>query len=324
MACEPDGFGDLPAGAIVLARPGGCFRRQQVLSAQEAGAAGFLAGYPAAEAGAVLRPTLIHPGMLSIPAAGVTRPVGDALAAAAASNGTVHLVTNATTTPAATRSIIAELPGGDPGLVVMLGAHLDSVVDGPGINDNGSGVAALLELARALGGSTPRATIRLAFWSAEELGLHGSSHYVAGLSNEERDAILVYLNADMVASPNGFAGVYDEHGVAGSESVRDLLSAAVTRAGGTPVVLDVGGGSDHYVFGQAGIRTGGVISGDSELVSDEQAAASGANAGQPADPCYHQPCDDGTAIDTALAAILTSALADVALQVANDPSLVAP
>ena len=97
----------------------------------------------------------------------------------------------------------------------MLGAHLDSVVDGPGINDNGSGVAALLELARALGGSRPGATIRLAFWSAEELGLHGSSRYVAGLSDEERDGILVYLNADMVASPNGFAGVYDEHGAVG-------------------------------------------------------------------------------------------------------------
>ena len=320
--CAVAGYGGLPAGAIVLVRPGGCFRRQQVLSAQEAGAAGFLAGYPAAAAGAVLRPTLIHPGLLTIPAAGVTGPVGDALAVAAAAGGTARLVSNATTAPAATRSIIAELPGSEPGLVVMLGAHLDSVVDGPGLNDNGSGVAALLELARALGGSHPRATIRLGFWSAEELGLHGSTHYVVGLTDAEREAILVYLNADMVASPNGFAGVYDASNPPSSPGIRDLLLAAVTRAGGSPIKLDVGAGSDHVPFDKAGIPTGGVFSGEVSPVSDAEAAASGATAGLPADPCYHQACDDGSDLDVDLARVLTTALADVALQVANDPSLV--
>ena len=230
-------------------------------------------------------------------------------------------MTTGTTAPAATRSIIAELPGSEPGLVVMLGAHLDSVIDGPGGNDNASGVAALLEIARALGTSHPRATIRLAFWTAEELGVHGSTHYVVGLTDPEREGILVYLNADMIASPNGFAGVYDSSSPPSSPAVRDLLVAAVERAGGTAVKVDVGGGSDHLPFDQAGITTGGVFSGI-EPVSDAWAAASGATAGLPADPCYHQACDDGSDLDVDVARILTAALADVALQVANDPSLV--
>ncbi len=90
-------------------------------------------------------------------------------------------MTHARTAPVRTRSILAELPGSEPGVVVMLGAHLDSVIDGPGMNDDGSGVAALLEIARALGGTRPRATIRLAFWSGEELGLHGSYGYATAL-----------------------------------------------------------------------------------------------------------------------------------------------
>lgn len=321
--CDVAGYGNLPIDAIVLVRPGGCYRRQQVLSAQEAGAVGFLAGYPDAKSGAVLRPTLLDPDGLLIPAAGVTGPTGEALVTAAASGGIVRLVTTAKTAPAATRSIIAELPGTEPGLVVMLGAHLDSVVDGPGLNDNGSGVAALLELARALAGSHPRTTLRLAFWTSEEFGLQGSTHYVAGLSDLERDAILVYLNADMVASPNGFAGVYDATNPPSSQAARDLLVDAVTRAGGTPVKVDLGGGSDHFSFDQAGIPTGGVFSGANEPVSDAEASASGATAGQPADPCYHQACDNGSELDVDLARILTTALADTALQIANDPSLVA-
>ena len=202
-------------------------------------------------------------------------------------------MTNAHTEQVPTRTVLAQLPGSSGGQVIMLGAHLDSVIDGPGINDNASGVAALLEIARALRGTRPQATVRMAFWSGEELGLHGSLRYVDGPVAEQRDAIVVYTNVDMIASLNGFAGVYDEPAAPVSSSrASGLLSAAVTRNGGTPVQVDLHSGSDHYGFVEAGIATAGVFSGFLDPVSEAQAVASGAEAGRPADDCYHQPCDD--------------------------------
>ncbi len=320
--CDATGYGALPAGAIVLVPPGGCYRRDQVIAAQRAGAAGFIAGYPGMAGGDVLRPTLIDPDGLAIPAIAATQPVIERLATVAAAGGTARLVTRVSATNGPTRSIIADLPGSSPGAVIMLGAHLDSVFDGPGINDNGSGVAAILEIARALADRHLVATVRLALWGAEETGLHGSFHYVQGLSAEERQAIRVYLNADMVASTNGYAGVYDETGApAGSDTVRDLLLAAVERAGGTPVTITVGGASDHWPFQQAGVPVAGVFSGANEIVSTDQAAASGSTPGLPAAPCYHLACDDGSDVDLKLARILTAALADVTSQLSSEPSL---
>jgi len=320
--CAAADFGDLPAHAIVLVRSGDCLRRDQAVAAQQAGAAAFVAVFPGAPTGIVFRPTLIEPGTVHIPAVAVSRAVAEALVATSAGAGTAHLVTHARTAQAPTRSIIAELPGSKPGPVIMLGAHLDSVIDGPGINDDGSGVAALLEIARALGGTHPQATVRMAFWSGEELGLHGSFRYAAALSAEQARAILVYANVDMIASPNGFAGVYDEPGApAGSSAARELLSSAVTRAGGTPVAVDLHSGSDHYGFAKAGVATAGVFSGASEPVSVEQAAASRAAAGQPPDACYHQSCDDLENANLGLARVLAAGLADFTVRVANNPAL---
>ena len=234
--CLATDYPSLPTHAIVLVRAGPCYRRAAVLAAQEAGAAGFIAVASGTAPGVVLRSTLISPDGLEIPAAAVSVETAGAIAAVAAAGGTVRLETRARTGPAVTRSILAELPGRTAGSVVMLGAHLDSVVDGPGMNDDGSGVAALLEIARALAGTRPGSTIRLAFWTGEEAGLTGSAHYVEGLGTQERAAIVAYLNVDMVGSPNGFVGVYDEpNGAPGSAAVRALLVAGLERLGATPV-----------------------------------------------------------------------------------------
>ncbi len=321
--CAATHYGALPPDAIVVVRSGDCLRREQVLAAQQAGAAAFVAVYPAAPGGVAYRPTLLEPGGLRIPAAGVSRAAAEALVAAAEEGLSARLQARARTWRTATRTVLAELPGREPGAVVMLGAHLDSVVDGPGINDDGSGVAALLEIARAMAGTQPRATIRLALWSGEEVGLHGSYRYVFGLPAEELATIVAYLNADMLASPNGFTGVYDEPGApAGSNAVRALVEAAVERAGGTAVSVDLGGGSDHRAFNEAGIPTGGVFAGASEPVTAEQAATTGATAGRPADSCYHQPCDDVANANLPLLRILTAALADAVVRIANNPELV--
>ncbi len=327
--CAVTHYGDLPANAIVIVRSGDCLRRDQVIAAQQAGAAAFVAVYPWAPPGATYRPTLIEPRFLTIPAAGVSPEVAGALVAAAAAGETAHLVTRVRTRQAPTRSIIAELQGTEPDAVIMLGAHLDSVLDGPGLNDDGSGVAALLEIATALAQTRSRATIRLAFWSGEELGLHGSYRYATALTSEDARAILVYANVDMIASPNGFAGVYDEPGApVGSAAARDLLASAVERAGGAAVGIDLGGGSDHRGFAESGVATAGVFSGASEPVSAEQADASGAQApgagavaGQPADACYHQTCDDLANANLRLARVLAAGLADFTVRVANNPEL---
>jgi Zn-dependent M28 family amino/carboxypeptidase len=327
--CAVTHYSRLPENAIVVVSQGPCLRRDQVIAAQKAGAAAFVAVHPGVPSGVVFRPTLIEPRALEIPAVAVSRDVAAALLEAGATREMARLVTRAVTTTVPTESLIAELPGSEPGAVVMLGAHLDSVMDGPGINDDGSGVAALLEIAVALAGTRPRATIRLAFWSGEELGLHGSYRYATALSSEDARLILVYANVDMISSPNGFAGVYDEPGApVGSAAARELLASAVERAGGTPIGVDLGGGSDHRGFAESGVATAGVFSGAGEPVSAEQATASGAQApgsgavaGQPADACYHQSCDDLANANLRLARVLAAGLADFTVRVANNPEL---
>ena len=134
--------------------------------------------------------------------------------------------------------------------------------------------------------------------------------------------MVAYLNADMIGSPNGYAGVYHEADAPpGSAALGALLDAAVERAGGVPVDVTIGGSSDHVAFGQAGIPIGGLFSGASEAVTPAQATSSGATAGQPADACYHQACDGLENVDLGLARQLTTALADVAVRLANTPEL---
>src|SRR4051794_12903910 len=149
----------------------------------------------------------------------------------------------------------------------MAGAHLDSVAQGPGINDDASGVAALLAAAERL---RDVAGVRLAFWAGEELGLYGSRRYVATLSPRRRRAIRAYINLDMVGSPHPRAFVYSTGG-----RIDAVLRRAVRRTGRRPVRTDLGRLSDHAPFARAGIPAGGLHTG----------------AGRPYDPCYHRACD---------------------------------
>lgn len=321
--CEVADYGTLPPNAIVVVGRADCYRRQAVTSAQEAGAAAFVAVVPGPAGTPPLRPTLISTDGMTIPAVSVSMAAALALRDAAGAGGTARVTSTARTSDVATRSVIAELAGEQPGAVVLLGAHLDSVIDGPGLNDNGTGVAALLGFARALAGAHPQATIRLAFWAAEEEGLLGSVHYVSGLSTGDRDAIAAYLNADMVGSPNGYAGVYEEQGEpSGSASIRALLQTAVARLGAVPVAADTGGGSDHVPFARSGVPSSGVFSGASEQLTAEQAASFGGSEGQTADACYHTACDGSANVNLRLARLLAAVIADAAVRIAEDPALV--
>jgi aminopeptidase S len=201
------------------------------------------------------------------------------------------------------RNVIAQTKTGDPDQVVMAGAHLDSVPDGPGMNDNGSGSAALLELAVRMGGS-PEVTnqVRLAWWGAEEVDMDGSTHYVETLSRADRRKIALYLNLDMVASPNvaylveGKGGC-DEDAADGSTEVARVLAERLTATGVTPEIIEFMCDSDYMPFMDAGIPTGGAFTGDDEAKTRKQARRWGGQAGEDFDPCYHEACDGMDNID---------------------------
>jgi hypothetical protein len=317
--CAASDFADVPPGAIVLARPAPCTRRTVVEHAQAAGAAAVVTAQPWAGPGEVRRSTLITPEGLTIPALAVTRDVGNALAGVAADGGRATVAATGTTADGPVRSVFAEVVGTGGSQVVMVGAHLDSSMDGPGVNDDGSGIAAVLALARAFAGSQPSATVRFAFWAAEETGLHGSGRYVRGLPPRGGDRIAAYLNADMLGSPNGFPMVYDEPSAApGSDAIRDLFAAALGEAGLAWEGVDLGSGGDHAPFTAAGIVTGGLYTGSAEVVGRGQAERFGREAGAMADACYHLACDGRSNVDEVLLVQLTRVLARVAAGIAEE------
>ena len=179
-----------------------------------------------------------------------------------------------------TRNVIAETGPADAERVVMAGAHLDSVPEGPGINDNGSGVAAVLEVAEQLAGRPlpEGASLRVGFWAAEEIGLVGSRHYVTRLPRRERERIAAYINLDMVGSPGERLAVYEGDDAAGRR-IEDALRADLPE---NAPEESLGGASDHASFGREGIAVGGLFSG--------------------VDRCYHESCDGIRNVDEALAA----------------------
>jgi len=199
-------------------------------------------------------------------------------------------------------NVIAELPGENADNVVMAGAHLDSVTEGPGINDNGSGSAALLETALMMANTKPPNTLRFAWWAAEELGLLGSAAYVEGLTPEERERIALYMNYDMVGSPNYIFMVYDAdqstfpapEGVTippGSEAIEDVYESYYTLIGEPYDDTEFSGRSDYEAFILNGIPAGGLFTGAEGIKTEEQAAIWGGTAGEKFDPCYHLACD---------------------------------
>jgi Zn-dependent M28 family amino/carboxypeptidase len=177
----------------------------------------------------------------------------------------------------------------------MVGAHLDSVAAGPGMNDNASGSAAILKIARQLAGTKPVNTVRFGWWGGEELGLLGSRYYLDQLGRTDRNRIALYLNVDMVGSRNFRRLIYDgkaQGAPAGSEAVQRVLSDYLRGQRLAVGTTSLGGGSDHVPFAAAGIPVGGVFTGAGEAKNEQDRAAYGGTAGSPADPCYHDRCDD--------------------------------
>ncbi|KAB8283408.1 hypothetical protein B0I72DRAFT_135587 [Yarrowia lipolytica] len=194
-----------------------------------------------------------------------------------------------------TYNILAETIEGDPENVVCLGAHSDSVTEGPGINDDGSGTISLLETAIALTNFKVKNKVRFAWWAAEEEGLLGSNYYANNLTPEENQQIRLFMDYDMMASPNYAYQIYDannKENPEGSEELKQLYIDFYEREGLNYTFIPFDGRSDYVGFIDNGIPGGGIATGAEGVKTDEEVEQFGGKAGDWYDPCYHQLCDD--------------------------------
>ena len=198
-------------------------------------------------------------------------------------------------------NVIAETIGGDHDNVLALGAHSDSVFDGPGINDDGSGSIGILEVAMHLSRYTTSNAVRFCWWSGEEFGLLGSTHYVETLNQtaSELDKIRLYLNFDMIASPNYVYAIYDGdgsrygvRGPPGSAQVEHFWEDWFDANNLNHTATAFDGRSDYQAFVDNGIPSGGLFTGADEVKTRRQVRRFGGTAGEILDPNYHTAEDN--------------------------------
>jgi len=317
--CEAEDFAAFPAGSIALLQRGSCNFQIKAENAAAAGAVGvviFNQGDSEDRKG-LLNATLGDAYAGGIPVLFTTYDVGVSLAQTAEQQ--VRMVTDVVRERTQTYNLVAEHKRGKSDNVVMLGAHLDSVFEGAGINDNGSGSAALLELAVQMAKAKPKNRLRFAWWGAEESGLVGSTYYVNQLPAEDKAKIKAYLNFDMIASPNFAYFIYDGdgsdfglQGPPGSAAIERLFGEYY-RLRGLPFEGDeISFRSDYAQFFLDGIAFGGLFTGAEVVKSEEQARRYGGTAGEAFDPCYHEACDDLNNIDLRALEVNGDAMAFVA------------
>ncbi|ADD41764.1 M20/M25/M40 family metallo-hydrolase [Stackebrandtia nassauensis] len=184
-------------------------------------------------------------------------------------------------------NVIAEWGSKAKGDTVMFGAHLDSVAEGPGINDNGSGSAVLLEVALRLADTDPdmSAPVRFAWWAEEEAGMIGSAYYV---DNTYTTDLAVYYNLDMVASTN--TGYFVTHmDTKYGKAYADYLDSVGVKAEAAEANCDC---SDDQPFADDDVSTVYVNTGDEVEMTSAQAKRWDGEAGEVFDPCYHAACDE--------------------------------
>jgi Zn-dependent M28 family amino/carboxypeptidase len=258
--------------------------------------------------------------VFNVPVVGLSYADGAALYTATKAGAVTARVTSSTETDLAakTTNVIADSPTGNAGKVLVVGAHLDSVVEGAGINDNGSGTATNLEIAVQLAKLKikPKQKVRFAFWGAEEAGLLGSEHYVATLPDAQLTKIFANLNFDMLGSPNYVRFVYDGDGsdtpVAGPPGSAQIEKVFTTYFASQKLAnkpTEFSGRSDYGPFIAVGIPAGGLFSGAEGVKTAEEATVYGGTAGVAYDKCYHSACDDMTNLNTKALAELGDAAA---------------
>jgi Zn-dependent M28 family amino/carboxypeptidase len=305
--CEREDWpaGDQPlAGKIALVQRGTCTFVAKIQLAKDLGAAGLIVfndGFPGRE-----EPFQIGaPQFIGVPVVMTSAAVGQELYDAIQQGAVnVTMVVDATTTEVTQYNLTADTKKGDPERTIVVGAHLDSVEEGPGVNDNGSGSGTLIEMAEQIARlkQKPRNRIRFAWWGAEEAGLVGSTAYVADLiESGDIDDVEANLNFDMLASPNFVRFVYDgdnstdegAEGPPGSAEIEEVFLRYFASQGLPVEPTPFDGRSDYgpFIAPAAFVPAGGLFSGAEGVKTEEQAATYGGAAGSWYDPCYHQACD---------------------------------
>ncbi|QIK75173.1 M28 family peptidase [Nocardioides piscis] len=301
--CETSDFNGFTSGNIALVRRGTCAFAVKVVNAQDAGASAVIVmntnpGNPA------FGGTLGSP-VGTVPSLGTSYAIGESLA----QGGTATIKARTESEIRETWNIHADSKTGDRETMVQTGAHLDSVVVGPGSNDNGSGSAALLEVAEQMATTKLTNRVRFSWWGAEELGLLGSEHYIDDLATNNPnllEKIAIYLNFDMVGSPNYGLFVYDgdnsafpvgpgaAKGPEGSAQIEKLFHDYFDSQGLNSAETAFSGRSDYGPFIAMDIPAGGLFTGAEGIKTESQAELFGGQAGVAYDECYHAECDDVT------------------------------
>ena len=322
--CEPSDFVEagFEAGDIALIQRGSCDFVVKVANAEDAGAAGVIIFN---EGNTPDRMDIIFPDVTgaTIPVLGTSFAVGVDLVAQAEEGLTMRIALDIFTETRKTWNVLADLQGERDDRVVLVGAHLDSVLEGPGINDNGSGSAMILEIAEEMAGIQPVNTVRFAWWGAEESGLLGAEHYVSQLTRAELKDIAVNLNFDMVASTNYVRFVYDgDAGPVGSGVVEDVFLDWFASKGLATEPTEFDGRSDYGPFILQGVPAGGLFTGAEGIKTAEEAATYGGFVGEQYDPCYHAACDTIANIDLEVLEEMADAAAHATLTFAMTSSAV--
>ncbi len=330
--CEAADFTGFVPGRIALIQRGGCTFRIKADNALAAGASAAIIFNQGN-----VDPTDDRFGLFggTLGSAGVTIPVVSAPFQLGADFSTVPDLTLRVAFEAHdeivnTFNVLADTAGRVDRTVVV-GGHLDGVPEGPGINDNGSGTAAILETAIQMKnlGIVPTNRIRFAFWSGEEDGLIGSSYYVSQLSPRDIKNHAANLNFDMIGSPNAVRFVYDGDGDAfgtkgpsGSNVVEDVFTDYFASQGlpSAPTAFD--GRSDYFAFIENGIPAGGLFSGAEDLKTAAEAVTYGGTAGVPYDLCYHAACDTIANVDPGVLGQMADAIAHATMTLGMTTSAV--
>lgn len=331
--CEAADFDGFTAGHIALIQRGSCNFSVKADNAAAAGATGaiiFNQGnvVPGDDRLGLFAGTLDEP-VRSIPVVSAPFALGEQWAKT--EGLTMRLNLEAEIVAVTTENLLADTPTGRADRTVVVGGHLDSVAEGPGINDNGSGTAAILETALQMAelGIQPENRVRFAFWSGEEDGLIGSSFYVSQLTKKQIEDTALNLNFDMVGSPNPVNFVYDGDGDAlgvsgpnGSGVIEDVFTDFFTDQDQFSEPTEFDGRSDYFGFIEAGIPAGGLFTGAEGIKSVAQVAEYGGTAGQPYDACYHADCDDINNLNPETLELMADAIAHSTLTFAETQSAV--
>lgn len=326
--CEASDFPAETAGSVALIQRGTCTFAQKAQNAADAGAVAAIIFNEGQEGRTdVVVGTLGEPG-IEIPVLGVSYELGKQLYEA--DGARVSLDVETLSEIRETSNVIADTKKGRTERTVVVGAHLDSVLEGPGINDNGSGSAVILETALEMArlNVKPANKVRFAFWGAEELGLIGSEKYVSGLSEDQLDQIALNLNFDMLGSPNFVRFVYDgngsdtpDAGPAGSAQIERVFKRYFRAKGLATEPTAFDGRSDYGPFIARGIPAGGLFTGAEGIKTEREASIYGGTAGEPYDPCYHTPCDDITNLSVRALNQMSDGVAHATLTFAEDETL---